>query len=62
MATEKKISERLKDLFEQSMISAAREERDVVIANNSYHQGIPAITVIVDGGRYKCTHKHSYNA
>ena len=28
----------------------------------SYHQGIPAITVIVDGGWSKRTHKHSYNA
>ena len=28
---------------------------------NSYHQGIPAITVVVDGGWSKRSHKHSYN-
>ena len=27
-----------------------------------YHQGVPAITVIVDGGWSKRSHKHSYNA
>ena len=27
-----------------------------------YHQGMPAITVIVDGGWSKRSHKHSYNA
>ena len=27
-----------------------------------YHQGVPAITVIVDGGWCKRSHKHSYNA
>ena len=28
----------------------------------SYHDGVPAITVIVDGGWCKRSHKHSYNA
>jgi hypothetical protein len=28
----------------------------------SFHEGIPAITVIVDGGWSKRSHKHSYNA
>ena len=32
--TEKKIIEWLRDPFEQSMISAAREERDIAIDNN----------------------------
>ena len=27
-----------------------------------YHDGVPAITVIVDGGWSKRSHKHSYNA
>lgn len=27
-----------------------------------YHQGVPAITVIVHGGWSKRSHKHSYNA
>ena len=56
------IGEWWRDLFEQLMTSAGKEERDIAIANNSYHQGIPAVTVIVDGGWSKRTHKHSYNA
>ena len=61
MPTER-IGEWWRDLFEESMTSAGKEERDIAIANNSYHQGIPAVTVIVDGGWSKHTHKHSYNA
>ena len=30
--------------------------------SGSYHDGVPAITVIVDGGWSKRSHKHSYNA
>ena len=43
------------------MKSAGEEEKVIAIAQK-YHQGIPVITVIVDGGWSKCTHKHSYNA
>ena len=43
------------------MISADKEEREIAITNNSYHQGVPAITVIVDCGWSKCSHKHSYD-
>ena len=62
MSTDRKIGEWRRDLFKQSMTSSGKEERDIVSANNSYHQGIPAVTVIVDGGWSKRTHKHSYNA
>ena len=62
MSTERKICEWWRDLFEQSMTSAGKAERQIAIANNSYHQGVPAVTVIVDGGWLKRTHKHSYNA
>ena len=27
-----------------------------------YHEGVPAMTVIIDGGWSKMSHKHSYNA
>ena len=36
-----------RDLFEQSMISAGKEEK-IPIANNSNHQGISAVAMIVD--------------
>ena len=49
-------------LFEDSMKQAGNEERAIAIANGRYHQGVPAITVIIDGGWSKRSHKHSYNA
>ncbi len=44
------------------MIEAGKEERKLAIERNDYHQGVPAITVYVDGGWSKRSHKHSYNA
>ena len=32
------------------MLEAGREERWLAIANGSYHEGVPAITIIVEGG------------
>jgi len=47
-------------LLEESMASAGREEKQ--IAKGQYHDNIPDITVIVDGGWCKRVHRHSYNA
>ena len=44
------------------MQAAGEEERNMAIANDSFHQNIPAITVILDGGWSKRTHRHNYNA
>ena len=41
------------------MREAAEEE---AIERESYHEGVPAITVILDAGWSKRSHKHSYNA
>ena len=48
--------------FEESMQQAGIEEKAIVTSNERYHQGIPAITVIIDGGWSKHSHKYSYNA
>ena len=48
--------------FEESMRQASAEEKAIVTSNERYHQGIPAITVIIDMGWSKRFHKHSYNA
>ena len=48
--------------LEESMLAAGKKEKQLAIKNNQYHQGIPAISVIVDGGWCKRTHKHSHNA
>ena len=44
------------------MKSAGQEECRLAIERGDYHQGIPAITVITDGGWSKHKHKHPYNA
>ena len=48
--------------LDELMLQAGQEERALAIQNNEYHQNVPAITVIVDGGWSKRSHKHSYNA
>ena len=44
------------------MVKTEREEKQIAEQNNNYHEGVPAITVIVDGSWSKRSHKHSYNA
>ena len=48
--------------MEKSCNEAAAEERKLAVEKGSFHEGVPAITVIVDGGWSKRSHKHSYNA
>ena len=43
------------------MKEAAGEEKRNAIEMGSFHEGVPAIAVIVDGGWSKRTHKHSNN-
>ena len=40
----------------------AVEEKELAIERGAYHEGVPAITVVVDAGWSKRSHKHSYNA
>ena len=49
-------------LLTEKMIAAGEEENKLAMARGDFHQGIPAITVVVDGGWSKRSHKHSYNA
>ena len=44
------------------MIKAGKEEKRLAEQRKDFHQGVPAITVIIDGGWSKRSHKHSYNA
>ncbi len=60
--TERDIGEWWKRELQASMIEAGKEERQLAVEKGNYHEGVPAITVILDGGWSKRTHKHSYNA
>ena len=44
------------------MIQTGREEKQIAEQNKSYHKGVPATTVVVDGGWSKWSHKLFYNA
>jgi len=50
------------DQLEDSMKQVGIEEREHTIQQGHYHLGVPAITVAVDAGWRKRTHKHAYNA
>ena len=60
--TERDIGEWWTTRLEQAMIEAGQEEKRLAKEQNDHHQGVPAITVIVDGGWSKRSHKHSYSA
>lgn len=60
--TERDIGEWWTRRLEQEMLEAGKEEKRLAQERNDYHQGVPAVTVIVDGGWSKRSHKHSYNA
>ena len=62
MATEKALDRCWWEILEQSMKEAAEEEKRLAIEKGSFHEGVPAIDVVLDGGWCKRTHKHSYNA
>lgn len=62
MQTECQIGEWWWNALQESIKAAGKEEKQFAIEQSSYHQGIPSITVIVDEGWSKRTHKHSYNA
>ena len=48
--------------LQEVMAEAGREENRFAEERNDFHEGVPTITVVVDGGWSKCSHRHSYNA
>ena len=60
--TERGIGQWWKDQLKLSMLEAGKEEKQLAEDRGDYHEGVPAITVIVDGGWSKRSHRHSYNA
>ena len=62
ISTERDIGHWWKEKLAESMLEAGKEEKRLAEERGSFHEGVPAITVIVDGGWSKRSHKHSYNA
>ena len=61
-ATDSLLGEEMKQQLFAAITEAGKEEREHAISLESFYQGIPAITVVADGGWSKRSHKHSYNA
>jgi hypothetical protein len=61
-AIEKEIGVWWKSALQSHMKAAGCEERELAVERGDYHEGVPAITVMCDGGWSKRSHKHSYNA
>jgi hypothetical protein len=61
-AIETDIGKWWQDVLLADILAAGQEERRLAIERKDYHEEVPAITVITDGGWSKRTHKHSYNA
>ena len=61
-STEEKLGRALHILLIEEMEATGREERRLAVKCSDSHKGVPAITVIVDGGWSKRSHKYSYNA
>ena len=54
--TESVIGQWWYELLHESMKKAGEEERQMAILRGDFHQGVPAITVIVDSGWSKRSH------
>ena len=50
-----------KDIMDHEIHAVAAEEKLIAVSRGSYHQGVPAFTVICDGGWSKRSHKHSHS-
>ena len=60
--TERLLSDCMHQLLNEKTIAAGEEENKLAMVRGDFHQGMPAITVVVDGGWSNWSHKHLYNA
>ena len=49
-------------MVSEQLLSAGQQKIQLAVLNGCYHNEVPAITVVVDAGWSKKSHKHSYNA
>ena len=60
--TERDIGEWWREQLQEVMVEAGKQEKELAEKRGDFHEGVPAITVVVDGGWSKRSHRHSYNA
>ena len=59
---ERSMGETFEAMVGENLLIAGQKEKQLAIEQGNYHNRVPAITVVVDGGWSKRSHKHSYNA
>lgn len=59
---ETQIGESWEKVLGDEIKKAGEKEKQLAIQRNDFHHGYPAISVTIDGGWSKRSHKHSYNA
>ena len=59
---ENDIGEKWLACLQQDMLAAGQVEKRLAEERGDFHQEVPAITVICDGGWSKRSHKHTYDA
>ena len=62
LTIENQIGTSWEKILAEEISKAGEEEKKLAMERNDYVDGCPAITVIIDGGWSKRSHKHSYNA
>ena len=62
ISTERDIGMWWQQELKQVMVEAGKEEKRLAEERGDFHEGVPAITVVVDCGWSKRSHRHSYNA
>ncbi len=60
ISTERDIGIWWKERLAESMREAGKEEKRLAEEKGSFHEGVPAICVVVDGEWSKRSHKHSF--
>ena len=58
ISIERQIGKAWEDELAQEMIKAGQEEKKIAIEKEEAFEGVPAISVTVDGGWSKRSHKH----
>ena len=59
---ETQIGQKWGEILSDEIIKAGEEEKNLAVERKDFFQGVPSITVVIDGGWSKRSHKHSYNA
>ena len=59
---ERKLGGLFEEVVTSELLAAGLEEKRIAIEKGEYHNNVPSITVVVDAGWSKRSHKHSYHA